>query len=172
MPTTTARDRFTVDDYLALPEGFPAQLIEGGLVKEPAPTWKHQGIVLALATRLVHVAGLERVLVAPADLVLDRWNVLQPDVLVFACDFRDAESRNERPVLVIEVASPGTQERDRGVKCAAYLRAGIGEVWIVDPESGAIEVRTQGGSTLHCGEDEAVSHVVAGFRVSWRSLAE
>ena len=178
MTTTTTTDaRFTVDDYMALPEGFPAQLIEGGFVKEPAPTWRHQGVVIRLVTRLCAVAGEHRVLVSPADLILDRWNVLQPDVLVFAEDISGEDARGARakgvlPVLVAEVLSPGTQDRDRGVKCAAYLRAGIAEVWIVDPDAGEIEIRTLTGTTRHLAADEAVSQVVPGFRVSWQSLAE
>jgi Uma2 family endonuclease len=170
MTATTTDTRFTVDDYKALPEGFPAQLIEGGLAKEPARTWRHQGIALALAMRLAAVAGERRVLIAPADLVLDRWNVLQPDVLVFACDVAEAEARGGLPVLVAEVLSPGTEDRDRGVKCAAYLRAGIGEVWLVDPQAGLIDVRTRDGSARYGAGDEAASGVVPGFRVSLSAL--
>jgi Uma2 family endonuclease len=171
MTVSTTDARFTVEDYLSLPEGFPAQLIDGWLVKEPAPTWRHQKLVLALAMRAAAAAGQDRVLIGPADLALDRWNVLQPDVLVFSREVLAAQASGERPVLVIEVLSPGTAERDRGVKCATYLRAGITEVWLVDPDAGAIEIRTRDGATRHAGEEEAASRVVPGFRVSWGALA-
>ena len=35
---TAIDTKYTVDDYLSLPEGFPAELLDGRLVKEPAPT--------------------------------------------------------------------------------------------------------------------------------------
>ena len=37
--------KFTRADYMALPEGFPAQLIRGQLIKEAAPTPWHQVLV-------------------------------------------------------------------------------------------------------------------------------
>lgn len=147
-------------------------MIDGDFVKEAAPRWEHQGIVLGLAMRALAVVGRHRVLISPADLVIDRWNVLQPDVLVFSEDVRGAQDKGVLPALVAEVLSPGTEARDRGVKCSAYLRAGIGEVWLVDPAAGEIEVRTSAGATRYAGDVEAVSGVVAGFRVSWRALAD
>lgn len=170
----TVRDtRYTVDDYMALPEGFPAQLVEGGFVKEPAPTFWHQRIVLELARRLAAAAGAERVLVAPADVILDPWNVFQPDVLAFreGLSVSPATRRTEIPVLVAEVHSPGTEARDRDVKAAKYLAGGVLEVWLVDPRTGTIEVRTARGATVRGPGEEAASEAVPGFRTSWRELA-
>lgn len=172
--TRTRDDRFTADDYAALPEGFPAQLLDGGLVKEPHPGPGHQCMVVALLLRLLAVTDRRRVLVAPCDVFLDRWNVLQPDLLVLPehAPVSVKARRAALPVLVIEVASPGTARRDRGAKCRAYLRTGVGEVWLVDPDAGTIEVRTRDGSQRFAGDEEAASAVLPGFRVSWRSLAE
>jgi Uma2 family endonuclease len=184
---TTRDTRFTVDEYMALPEGFPAQLVDGGLVKEPAPTHWHQGIVVALLTRLVAVAGSQRVLVAPTDVVIDRWNVFQPDVLVFGPEVRVGPDtpRTLIPILVAEIHSPGTEERDREVKSTTYLRAGVREVWLLDPRAETIEIRTRGGeaggtkcspahevqgATHFARDEEAASQVVPGFRVSWAAL--
>ena len=63
--------KFTRQDYMALPEGFPAQLIRGQLVKEPAPTPWHQVLVVRLADMLRRLAGLDRVLLSPIDLFVD-----------------------------------------------------------------------------------------------------
>ena len=37
------------------------------------------------------------------------------------------------PDLVVEVLSPGTRENDLGPKRDAYGRAGVRELWLVDP---------------------------------------
>ncbi len=59
-PTTIHTADFTRDDYLRLPEGFPAELIQGQLVKEPAPTSDHQGLVVRRTTRFARAAGAQR----------------------------------------------------------------------------------------------------------------
>jgi Uma2 family endonuclease len=45
---------------------------------------------------------------------------------------------------VIEILSPTTAGRDRGVKRKLYARQGVAEYWIVDPESESLEVWTFG----------------------------
>jgi Uma2 family endonuclease len=45
---------------------------------------------------------------------------------------------------VIEILSPTTAGRDRGVKRKLYARQGVAEYWIVDPESESVEVWTFG----------------------------
>ena len=174
MTSTPIRtEKFTRRDYMQLPEGFPAELIDGDFVKEPAPTYWHQGLVSRLVARLLALAGPERVLVSPIDLLLDDWNVFQPDVLVRAVGDEvtgpGAESRI--PILVVEVLSPSTAQRDRETKSAAYVRAGVAEVWLVDPEHRAIEVHTTRGVHEYPGAAKAVSQVVEGFALSWDGLA-
>ncbi len=39
------------------------------------------------------------------------------------------------PTLVVEALSPATARRDRGLKFAAYERAGVSELWLLDPET-------------------------------------
>ena len=48
------------------------------------------------------------------------------------------------PDLVIEVVSPDTARRDRGLKHRLYARRGIAQYWIVDPEADAVEVHRFG----------------------------
>ena len=75
------------------------------------------------------------------DLFLDENNNFVPDVLI-VCD-KDKIKYNGiygAPDLVVEVLSPSTVTRDRGVKKDAYEKAGVREYWIVDPLSKSIEV--------------------------------
>lgn len=162
MVTTT---KFKRADYMALPEGFPAQLIDGELVKDPAPTYGHQRLVLDLAAMLRELVGRDRVVISPIDVFLDDENVFQPDVLVTPAPLRRDAADVGIPCLVIEVLSPSTRHLDRRRKLGSYLEAGIEEVWIVDPDSGTVEIHTVGGETVGRGRDEVASRIVPGFRV-------
>lgn len=144
---TTAR--YTESDYMRLPEGFPAQLIDGMLVKEPSPTLWHQQLVLRLARSLCDELGERRVVISPIDVFIDRFNVLQPDVVVLPEDTPSGPglTRIPIPILAVEVFSPTSRRRDRGIKTPSYLRAGVREVWLVDPESESVEIVTASGAT-------------------------
>ncbi len=170
MPTTDT-EKFTRREYNQLPEGFPAYLLDGMLVREPAPTFSHQAIVGALYLRLVAVAP-RRVLMSPVDVVIDDWNVLQPDVLVFRPGRRAGVDTpaEEIPVAVFEVLSPSTARRDRREKTAAYLRAGIEEVWLVDPVACEVTIVTAVGRSHLSANEYAESKVIPGLRFTWSEI--
>jgi len=164
-------EKFTRADYARLPEGFPAYLLDGQLEREPAPTWGHQAVVGGLHLRLEAVAP-RRVLMSPVNVVIDDLNVLQPDLLVFRDGVRAGFSTppEEIPILVIEVLSPSTARRDRRAKTTTYLRAGIAEVWLIDPVSRTIDVVTREGVSHHSADEAAVSAAVPGLRLVWSDL--
>ena len=161
----TMRVRFTRSEYDLLPEGFPAQLVAGGLVKEPSPTYGHQYVGNLLHARLAALVGLGRALHAPQDVAIDEFNVYQPDVLVT----REVPSFDARdvgiPLLAIEVLSPSTARRDRNVKRRRLLDAGVEEVWIVDPAAQTVEVYDASGRRAASGTESIASRVVPGFDV-------
>jgi Uma2 family endonuclease len=96
------------------------------------------------------------------DVWIDRHNVLQPDVLVTAAPLPPDAGRVGVPLLAVEVLSASTAERDRGVKTATYLRAGVAEVWLVDPDAGTVEVRTPRESRATGPSGEVASAVLGG----------
>lgn len=160
-----ATDRFTRTDYDRLPEGFPAQLIDGFLVKEPSPTYVHGGISLWFAVRLVALVGLDRVRHAPADVGVDEFNVYQPDVVVLREPAPPEAHYVGIPVLAVEVLSPSTARRDRRIKCPHLLRAGVAEVWLVDPVTETVEVHDASGVRTATGDEVVASRAVPGFEV-------
>jgi len=97
-----------------------------------------------------------------------------PDLAVtFADAPRDPRGRR-LPGLVIEVVSPGAEARERDfvAKRADYLAAGVGEYWIVDPESRTVHVliHTEGpgvgpewGERVCRGDDVIPSALLTGF---------
>jgi len=168
MPTT--QTRFTIRDYEQLPEGFPCQLIEGELVKEASPYFGHQRIITRLVYLVADAIGTDRVVPSPIDIVIDDFSVLQPDVAIWA----DAPDVNVRwapiPTVAIEVLSRGTAARDRNQKTRLYLGAGVAEVWLIDPETGAIEVHTNRGTQTYASDATVTSAAIPEFTTSGDDL--
>lgn len=156
---------FTRALYDRLPEGFPAQLVDGALLHDPSPMRGHQALVGALYLAVVPLVGLRRAFLSPLDVALDDLNVLQPDLAVWdvppPLDRREADV----PAVVFEVLSPSSRRLDRQVKAGKYLAAGVREVWLVDPEQEAVEVRTSAGSRAHRDAEAVRSLAIAGLAV-------
>lgn len=160
---------WTVEEVLALPEdGRRYELVDGVLLVNgvavpegdlaaldpamtPSPTWTHQCAVVELA-RLVaayvdrHRLGLT--LIAPADVPLQRGQLVQPDIFVVpltAVGKRPKEWADAgRLLLAVEVLSPSTARSDKVRKRALYQRAGVPQYWIVDVDARIIERWTPG----------------------------
>jgi len=161
---------FTLREWKQLPEGFPAQLLDGCLVRDAVPTLGHQDLVGRLYLQLTSVLERRRVVLAPADVVIDRLNVLQPDVCVVSAPRPPTASDVGIPILVFEVHSPSTRKQDRTTKTVKYLAAGVEEIWLVDPVARTLTVRTTGGARVYRDTDEARSEALRDVRFVPRDL--
>ncbi|MCU0225425.1 MAG: Uma2 family endonuclease [Acidobacteria bacterium] len=138
--------RLTYADYAALPnDGLRYQLLEGELVVTPSPNAWHQDVAREMLVALalfVRQQDLGQVHVAPLDVTLDDWNVVQPDLL-FVSRARSGIRQGGRllgaPDLCVEILSPGTVRIDRVRKLALYARFGVAHYWIVDLDARTIE---------------------------------
>ncbi len=157
---------FTRIDYERLPEGFPAQLVEGQLVREPAPLWRHESVRVRLLRALLPLVEDDHLGVAPIDVLVDEHNVYQPDIAVLGSVPDYDTSYVGTPLAVFEILSPSTASHDRDVKTPRLLELGVREVWLVDPGAGTIECHTAVGVRSAHGTDSIASDVVPGFRVS------
>jgi Uma2 family endonuclease len=85
-----------------------------------------------------------RVFHAPYDVVLSRFDVVEPDLLYVsnerAAEVVTAQHIRGVPDIVVEIASPGTRKRDETIKRRLYERAGVSEYWLVDPETDVVRV--------------------------------
>jgi Uma2 family endonuclease len=157
------KGHYTRADFDRLPEGFPGELIEGQLVKDPGPTYGHNRICARIRLALLQLLGPDRVPDSPSDVAIDDHNVFQPDVVVLSEPVDDATSYVGVPLLAVEVLSPSTRSRDRSIKAERLLEIGVAEVWLVEPATRTIEVRTVSRRAIARGQDEAVSRAVPGF---------
>jgi len=144
--------KLTYEDLLTLPEdGKRYEILDGDLLVTPSPLTRHQIISTNLVALLhAHVKrnGLGIVLHAPTDVILDAYTVLEPDILYVRSSRADIIQRHAivgPPDLVVEILSPSTAARDRGIKLKAYARFGIEHYWIIDPDQNVLEAFSRTG---------------------------
>jgi Uma2 family endonuclease len=143
--------RFTYADYRSweLDEGERYELIGGKAYAMAAPNDFHQAVSGEIFRQLANYLHGKpcKVRAAPYDVRLfyeedeSDDTVVQPDISVI-CDEkkRGNEGCRGAPDLVVEVLSPS----NTGVECVRkfnlYMKAGVREYWIVDPESKTAQV--------------------------------
>ena len=171
MSAATPRIPYTYADYCTLPEDMARryELLQGELIKVPAPTLRHQQVSRNLEFIFhrylqTHEAG--EIFDAPVDLVLGQGaarEVTQPDLVVVSHARRDILKRDGiegAPDLVVEILSPGTATRDRGYKLTLYARSAVPEYWIVDPDLQTVEVFSLSEQGYLCSARHAHDDVI------------
>ena len=142
--------QMTTADFMKLPEGFLAEIIDGEILKRPATTLPHQGIVGNLICTLspwVEQRQLGKVFLSPLDVHLPSGDIVEPDLIYISNENRHIVKDwiFGVPELLVEIISPESVERDRTVKRELYARNGVREYWIVDGEAETVEVLTLAG---------------------------
>jgi Uma2 family endonuclease len=146
--TLTWRDlRHTPDD------GNRYEIINGEVYVSPAPYVTHQETLGNLYTILrAHVARrhLGTVFFAPIGVVLEKASAVQPDLIFIAAGRRsiiEDKAVFGAPDLIVEVQSPSTASRDRGMKRDLYARIGVPHYWMIDPRKHTLlALRLEAGS--------------------------
>jgi Uma2 family endonuclease len=98
--------------------------------------------------------------------------VLIPDIIYIAQNrlhIIGPKAIDAAPDLVVEILSPGTRRRDLEIKQALYVRFGVQEYWIVDPEARTVTVLTLTGDhyePVSPGDDAIASRVLPGFTLA------
>ncbi|MFD7455491.1 Uma2 family endonuclease [Kitasatospora sp. NPDC059827] len=128
------------DDLDRLPQAPPhTELLHGALVFRLTPQRSWHSRVVSWLTGALEGPAPEGVRVeSRMTVTLDERNRLEPDVLVSRSPF-DPDRTGYVPgevLLAVEVVSPESECRDRGVKLLKYAEAGIPHYWIVEDEGG------------------------------------
>ena len=76
-------------------------------------------------------------------------DVVQPDIIVVLKDNKiiTQSKINGSPDLVVEILSPSTSKRDKGLKKELYEQNGVPEYWVVDPDEQAVRKFTLSGNS-------------------------
>jgi Uma2 family endonuclease len=155
------RQRFTYADVLDWDEDYRAEILDGALFVCSPPATYHQGISSELVYQLkrflrgtASVPGkTTKVFAAPFGVRLfpktdfSDNTVLEPDITV-VCDPAKLDTRgcNGAPDMIIEILSPSNIRHDLIYKFNKYLKAGVREYWIVDPETRSVQAHTLEGA--------------------------
>jgi Uma2 family endonuclease len=145
MPARATKE-WTYEMLETLPDdGNRYEIIDGELLVTPAPGWSHQGVLWNLCVLFdayLRQYPLWHGLFAPADVVFDNRNVVEPDLFIVPLIHgRAPQSLKEAGALLlaIEVLSPSSHRADRTKKRILYQRFVVPEYWIVDSVGRLIE---------------------------------
>ena len=133
-------EKYTYQDYLNWPDDERWEIIDGiAYNMSPAPKIKHQRIsgnfYFEIKRRLKEQDAKCDIFEAPTDVVLDEYNVVQPDIFL-VCDEKKITEDNIKgaPELIIEIVSKTTAYKDTKVKKDLYERFGVKEYILIYPE--------------------------------------
>lgn len=158
----------TYEDYLAVPEGVRAELLDGELFMSPQAKGRHVRVTSVLGGVLVVRFGLSGeggpggpggwwILDEPECHLTPDRRVVIPDLAGWRRERMpsppvDSHKFTVVPDWVCEVLSPSTAGYDTIIKMPKYLEAGVKWVWIVDPVGRRIDVYRAGdGEWLEAG---------------------
>lgn len=137
--------RISFEEFLASYDGVRAEWVDG-TVEEMSPTSeRHADISDFLITLLrVLVVRTRAGIVRSSQVPMRMGTVARvPDLLFLTADHahRLTPSHVDGAVdLAVEIVSPESRDRDRGLKLREYEQAGVTEYWLVDPLREAVDL--------------------------------
>jgi Uma2 family endonuclease len=170
--------------YLALETNHLVEYTDGFIEVLPMPTTSHQRTTWVFCESLRDFAKprkLGEALVAPLRVRTRKGEYREPDVVFMLAEHADriGEKYWEGADLVMEVVSPGDENRERDLKEKRrdYARARIREYCIIDPEQERVLVLrlSRGKYVVHgtFGRGQtATSALLAGFAVDVNALLD
>ena len=174
--TTTKPELLSADDLLRLSgEGAKGELIRGVFHETMSAGVNHGRIVVKLVLLMgafVMPRRLGTLLASDTGVLLERNpdTVREPDIAYISAEKlpigEDVPGYSEVvPDLVVEVASPNDSRMEVRRKALMWLEHGVGLVWVVHPDSHAIDVYQPDCSILTLTEDDTLEggDVLPGF---------
>ena len=173
-----ALGRLTYDDYMQTSDDEAYELLDGILIDVPSRNIPHQSCQADLVRHLaafVDERKLGILLLARTDVVLSKYDVVQPDISFISKDREHIIGElniKGAPDIVVEIITSETARCDWQEKRELYGFHGVKEYWLADPankfvcvlltKNGKLEIhRTYGISdTIESSELEGFSVAV------------
>ncbi len=135
------RPHYTYEDYCQWEGKW--ELIEGmPYAMSPAPVPAHQraNSTLIFEFEAALKVGCKKCKVyLPLDWKITEDTIVQPDLLI-VCDKIEKKFLDFPPVLIVEVLSPATAAKDRGLKMEIYQSQKVKYYLIADPQFKKLEI--------------------------------
>jgi Uma2 family endonuclease len=145
----TVEKAMTADEYLALGDIGPSELIQGKVYLASPTGFNHGCIATSINCALsdfLKTAKLGRASTAEAGFLISRNHdtVRAPDVAFVRAERIPPGGQKKffegAPDLAVEVLSPDDRSSDVNAKIHDWLDAGCVQVWVVDPQTQSVTV--------------------------------
>lgn len=147
LPETPTAPELSLDEWFALAEDEPGELVDGRLEKEEEPDFLHELLVTLLGRLLGNWIFAQGGLVAGsnAKFAVSSRRGRKPDLTVYLPGSRRPPARGlirVPPDIAIEIVSPTPRDgrRDRVEKLADYATFGVAWYWLLDPQLRSLEI--------------------------------
>jgi Uma2 family endonuclease len=175
------RTLMTAEQFDALPEeeGRKWELLDGELIEVSSATPKHNRILLSLLTLLHNFVKPRKLgaVLPETDLAVRANTRLRPDFGFFSAETWRTVDLDRVPVvqtpdIAVEIISPSETATTINRKVDAYLKWGVREVWLVEPEIRTLFVHTLAGAQRLSEGAFLTSELVPGWQVQIADLFE
>ena len=175
--------KYNLDEFLEFVKDKEEryELINGKIYMMASPNVGHQNIVGEIFRKIGnYLEGKPcRAFISPLDVVLfekvkkNSQNVFQPDVFVI-CDPKKI-SKNRiygAPDLVIEIVSPSSETFDYFKKFWLYMKYGVKEYWIINPDTKQIFAHINGeeDTKKYSFDDKIKAGIFDDFYIDFKEL--
>ena len=171
----------TAKQFDALPEeeGRKWELLDGELIEVSSATPKHNRILARLVRLLDSFAEPRKLgaVLPETDLAVGDDTRLRPDLGFFSAETWRAVDLDRVPVVqtpdvAIEIISPSETATAINRKVDAYLKWGVHEVWLIDPEIRTLFIHTLAGAQRLSEGAFLTPELVPGWRLQISELFE
>lgn len=173
---------YTGEDIQKLSSHARAELIDGKLYMMAGASRTHQFLVAELLFEIkAYIRAKQggcQAYTAPFDVRLfqDDTTIVQPDIMVVCnTDILTERGCMGAPDWIIEIVSQSNSTYDYVTKLVQYMKAGVREYWIINPEQQKVVVMNFEGtkeSDEYSFDETISSSVIEGFRIRIGELLE
>jgi Uma2 family endonuclease len=179
----TVEKTMTADEYLALGDIGPSELIQGELIRMAPSGYDHGWIACNIAGEIrnfvkAHKLGRTSTTEAGFFISHNPDTVRAPDVAFVRAERVPPAGQKKffdgPPDLAVEVLSPDDRSSEVNAKIYDWLRAGCVQVWVVDPQNKTVMVyRNRSEAAVFTLEDTLIAEeLLPGFSLPVAEIFE
>ena len=119
---------------------YYAETINGLIFEMSRPKTVHIRVAGNIHGHLFNQFRNEYVIIQEPNLYVSDKDVFHPDLVICREEIIESDGIHQPPELVVEITSSSTRDNDRGYKFNKYFDFGVLEYWLIEPNSGVVDV--------------------------------